>query len=385
MEEKKHILIVEDSEITLYKIKAILIRLGYMVTAFDRPDSAIDWLKKGEFIPDLIITDLMMPAMDGREFIMKVRNEITTQKIPIILLSSQDDLQNKLAGMEAGADDYIGKTVSPDELELRVKALLSRAKAKSITQAVAKTYSVFSLRGGVGTTSIAVNLSVAISQLLGIETCLWDMALSSSQCALMLNLKPKKTITSLQDWPEEAVDDKTLGSMLLAHETGIKLLPAPEAFEEGELVTPNIVDLVWSPLQNIAPYIIIDAGSHFSDVAIPILERSDIILLVLAPDLASVNSTYQAIKIFSELGFEKEKILLVLNNIYPESTLLPERIAQGLHHSLFSELPYDSLNFVRAINQGKPYLMIAPKSKVSVEFIKMAYNLTSQKSAGNTF
>lgn len=378
MDEKKHILIVEDNEVTLYKIKAILIRLGYVVIAFDRPLTALEWLKTAKPLPDLIISDVVMPDMNGYEFIKRVRSEMQTRKTPIILLSSQADLKDRLAGLEAGADDYLSKTISPDELELRVKALLTRAQETTvpITQAVAKTFSVFSLRGGVGTTCIAINLALAIAQLWGIETCLWDMALSNGQCALMLNLKPKLSLTALGGWNEATLDEAMLRSMLLQHETGIKLLPAPDSFEEAELITPAIVDLVWSPLQTIAPYMIVDAGNHFSEPVIPVLERSDAILLVLAPELASVNAAYQALRIFSELGFENEKVHLVLNNIFPSSTLLPQKISAGLKKEIFAELEYDSQNFVRSINQGKPYLMIAPKSAVSLSIAKMAYKLT---------
>ncbi len=228
MQDKIQILIVEDSEITLYKLKAILLRLGYEVTAHNRPQNALDWLASSHKIPDLLISDVMMPGMDGYTFVKMIRANPQTSKVPVIMLTSQTDLKDKVAGLEAGADDFISKTVSPDELELRVKALLSRNLEKSsISQSSSKVFSVFSLRGGVGTTSIAVNLAVAIAEVLEIKTCLWDMALSGGQCALMLNLKPKNTLASLADWPEGSIEEGLLGSMILDHASGISLVPSP--------------------------------------------------------------------------------------------------------------------------------------------------------------
>lgn len=381
MNEKYQILIVEDSEITLYKLKAILIRLGYAVSAYDRPVNALEWLKNSNVIPDLIISDVVMPGMDGYSFVKQIRSNPKTVKVPVIMLTSQTDLKDKVAGLEAGADDFISKSVSPDELELRVKALLTRNQDKnlSISQSASKVFTVFSLRGGVGTTSIAVNLAIAISQLLEIKTCLWDMALSGGQCALMLNLRPRNTLASLAGWPEGTIEEGLLSSMILDHESGISLLPAPQAFEEGDLVTRATVDLVWPPLQLIAPYVVVDAGNHFTDPAISILERCDAILLTMAPELASVNAAYQAIRLFEEMGLGRNKILPVINQVVPRSSLSSEKIAEGLKMEIFAEIPFDTINMVRAINQGTPYFKLAPKSPVCNSLTKMAQRLTEAR------
>jgi len=361
-------------------LKAILLRLGYEVYAHDRPQNALDWLASSHKTPDLIISDVMMPGMDGYSFIKIIRSNQQTSKVPVIMLTSQTDLKDKVAGLEAGADDFISKTVSPDELELRVKALLSRNLEKSsISQSSSKVFSVFSLRGGVGTTSIAVNLAVAIAQKLDIKTCLWDMALSGGQCALMLNLRPKNTLASLADWPEGSIEEGLLGSMILDHASGISLLPSPQFFEEGDLVTRATVDLVWPPLQLIAPYIVVDAGNHFTDPVISVLERSDAILVPLAPELASVNAAYQVLRLFEEMGIDRRKILPVVNEIFPKSSLTSTKIAEGLKREIFAEIPLDSVNMVRAINQGTPYMTIAPRTSTSAAFIKMAQRLTETR------
>ena len=378
MKDKFQILIVEDSEITLYKLKAILLRLGYEVTAHNRPQNALDWLASSHKIPDLLISDVMMPGMDGYTFVKAIRANPQTSKVPVIMLTSQTDLKDKVAGLEAGADDFISKTVSPDELELRVKALLSRNLDKSsISQSSSKVFSVFSLRGGVGTSSIAVNLAVAIAQLLEIKSCLWDMALSGGQCALMLNLKPKNTLASLADWPEGSIEEGLLGSMILDHASGISLLPSPQFFEEGDLVTRATVDLVWTPLQMLSPFIVVDAGNHFTDPVIPVLERSDAIIVPLAPELASVNAAYQVLRLFEEMGIDRRKVLPVVNETFPKSSLTAAKIAEGLKKEIFAEIPLDSVNMVRAINQGTPYMTLAPRTSTSQAFTKMAQRLTA--------
>ena len=380
MDEKKdQILIVEDSDITLYKVKAVLIRLGYDVTAYNNPITALDWLLSTPNLPDLILLDVVMPGMDGFEFIRRVRGKKETEKVLIILLTSHVDTRDKIEGLEAGADDYLGKSASLSELEFRVKALLARKHSteSSITQISARSIAIFSLRGGVGVSSIAVNLSIAISQLWSIETCLWDMAMGVSQCALMMNLKPISTISTLTDWTEKTVDESVLRNMLLKHKSGVWLMPGAVGVEESELISSHTMDLVWPAVQTLAPYLIIDAGNHFSDPTLTILERADIILLVLAPELASVNASYQALKVFNDLGFPADKVLPVVNRVISQNTLDVTKIASGLKKQIFVEIPYDSKAMVKAINQGTPHILTSPKSEVSQAISSMAYRLSS--------
>ena len=90
MSEKTQILIVEDSEITLYKLKAILVRLGYSVIAHDRPESALEWITTSQTNPDLIISDVVMPEMDGYAFVKKIRSNPKTAKVPVIMLRARE-------------------------------------------------------------------------------------------------------------------------------------------------------------------------------------------------------------------------------------------------------------------------------------------------------
>ncbi len=318
--ENAHIVVVEDSEITLFKLRSILVRLGYTVTTCSNPVEALEWLEKPGNTANVIMTDVMMPKMDGIEFVRRVRSSPATAHTPIIMLTGQTDMESKIGGLQAGADDYISKSVSPTELELRLKALLSRSETKegTIAQTVAKTISVFSLRGGVGKTSVAVNLSIALTKLWGIEVTLWDMA-STGHCASFINAKPKNTLAILHDWAEESVEEELLGQLLVKHESGVRLLSAPESPAEAELVTNRTIDLVWPYLQGNSSYLVVDAGSQFTDPVMTILERSDIILLVLAPEIASVKSAGDALAIFEKLGYNLGKVVLVINNIFPIS------------------------------------------------------------------
>ncbi len=109
------------------------------------------------------------------------------------------------------------------------------------------------------------------------------------------------------------------------------------------------------------------------------LERSDAIIVPLAPELASVNAAYQALRLFEEMGIDRRKVLPVVNETFQKSSLTPAKIAEGLKKDIFAEIPYDSVNIVRAINQGTPYMMLAPRTSTSGAFTKMAQRLTAAR------
>lgn len=379
--ENAHICVVEDSEITLFKLKAILVRSGFTVTTHTTPLKALEWLDKNSATVNLILSDVIMPEMDGLEFVRKLKANPATAQIPIILLTAATDVKDKIAGLQAGADDYLSKTVSPTELELRIQALLSRKSTVegTLSQSGSKTISVFGLRGGVGKTVIAVNLAIALSRVMGGETILWDMALLTGHCGLMLDLKAGKTMEFLSSWEEESVEDKVVADMIIKHESGISLMPAPLKPAEAELITTKTIDLVWPYLQKNSTFIVVDAGSQFYDSVLSILERSDIVLLVLSPEFASVKSALDAIRIFEEIGIASEKIVLIVNQIFPSHRMLPDKISQVLGNRPLIEIPYDSSAIIQSINLGKPLIMTAPKSVISRAFFGLAKKLNSKE------
>jgi pilus assembly protein CpaE len=379
-----HILVVDDSQLATKMIAALLSKLGYAATVKNDPVEALNWLRIPGNLPDLIISDVMMPAMNGHEFIRQVRADPAAVHLPVILLTAKEDMTDKIAGFQAGADDYLVKPVNAVELELRVKALLSRSKAlaKTHPRSEAAIITLFSLRGGVGTTSIAVNLSIALAHLWKIQVPLLDLALKNGHCALMLNLKPKYTLSDLAEWEESTVDPEVIEKLLLNHESGVRLLPAPLSPIDAELITPAVIDRAWPYLRASYPFIVIDAGSHLTETALTALDRSHAILLLLAPELASLKAATDAIRIFTQLGYDSARILPVINWTFPQDGLPQKNIEAALGRHAAGVIPYARTAFTRAINTGRPLLATDLTSQASLAVASLAYKLSSTEMKG---
>lgn len=375
--EAIHVLVIDDNRVITTKLKAMLKRVGYSATTKNDPIEALKWLRIPGNDPDLIIADLYMPKLSGQDLVRHIRSDPMLSHLPFILLTGSSETEDKVAGFEAGVDDYLEKSVSQAELEVRIRSLVARTKTLRERQAGAEAtvISVFSLRGGVGTTSMAVNLSIALAQLHKKHVPLIDLALTHSSCPIMLNFEPDNALSTLVNWEESVMEAETIERLLLKHKSGVKLLPGALSTVEAELVTPAVVDRVWPYLRATYPYIVIDAGRELNEVALTLLERSRHILLMLAPDLPSLKAAVDARKIFKELGFEAKAIKPLLNHTFPHKGLQDKFIERVLKEKPWAVLPYERSDVNRAINSGVPLMVESAKSKLGRAITSVARTL----------
>jgi pilus assembly protein CpaE len=374
-----HILVIDDDEEAAKLVALTLTRRNYLVTTKTDPISALNWLRIPSNKPQAIVLDVMMPGLDGFQFLHQLRADPTIAHLPVILLTARSQIDDKIAGFEAGADDYLVKPVTPTELELRIKAVLSRAKTKiaetSVQEAVV--ISVFSLRGGAGTTSIAVNLACALATMWETEVPLLDLDLRRGHCAWMLNLKARTSWVDLAKKDDKIPDPEIVESLLLKHKTGVKLLAAPPSPVEAELITPGVLDLAWPYMRGQYQFVIVDAGCDLSDLMLTVLERSNVVLLVVTPEMSGLKSAIDALHIFDQLDFPPEQVLPVINNVFPQDGLPAKNLASALKREVAAEIPHERGYFVRAINTGDILLHLAPRSNAVNAIARLAYQLSA--------
>jgi pilus assembly protein CpaE len=348
------ILIVDDSPMNLKVVAASLAPEGYEIVLAHNGYEAIE--RAIAQPPDVVILDVMMPDLDGYEVCRRLRRNPTFGLRPIMMLTANDTLQERIQGLEAGADDYMSKPFEPAELQLRIKALLRRTRPAPTAPLVAhgKVIAVFSLRGGIGVSSLAANLAVGLSQLWGSSTALVDLAFSSGQSALLLNLPLRKTWGDLAALPIAEIDSSILDRVLLAHDSGVRVLATGARPEKNELITGAHITHVIQQLRERFPYVVLDLPHDFQETSLAALDAANQILLVVAPEIASVCAAAGAIDVFQQLDYSPEKITLVLNTTIERGGLAIKDIEQTLNQTIPLTLPYASELFVRALNRGIP-------------------------------
>ncbi len=369
------ILAVDDSPMMLKLVKDTLERGGYEVLTASSGKEALKLLDRAQV--DLIITDVMMPEMDGYTLTQLLRRRPDTATLPILMLTSQDSLEAKVKGFQAGVDDYLTKPFEPTELQMRVQVLLRRAKAAPAAEEVpGKTIAVFSLRGGAGVSTIATNLAVALAQLWGVPVALVDLALVAGQSALLLNLSLHHTWADLAEKAVEEIEGDMVEQVLLPHASGVQVLASPPLPHQAELVTGEHVKRVLDLLQRRFHYVVLDLPHDFSDPTLSALDMATEILLVLSPDLGSVRATVAALEAFETLEYDPERIHLVQNWVFKRPGLPRKEIEDLFHRPIRWVLPYMAEAVVNAINHGRPLALGDPKSPVRALFEDWAFLLS---------
>jgi pilus assembly protein CpaE len=349
------ILVIDDDLDLLNMLRLMLERGGHKVTT--TADGADGLLKAEALRPDLAIIDVMMPGMHGYQVCRKLRENPATAHTIVLILTARAQPVDRQAALEAKADDYMSKPVSPNELLAKVDELLTRkTEAEAPKQFVV---TLLSLRGGVGVSSIAVNLALTVQQS-GATTCLVDLAPGSGHAALQLRLNPRVTwldwLRTPADLKPEAVD-----KYLLAHESGLKVLAAPFVPAPDLNVPPDPFLKVLELLRERFPRVIIDAPPVLNSAARAALHIADEIWLVLAPEVGSLQSTVATLRALKALEINDDKIAIVSNQAMPRPGLSAQVIEKALNRPLATSLPYDEAQPV-AFGQATPLMISQPDS-----------------------
>jgi len=334
------------------------------------------------FEPELLVIDLKLPDADGFQILERLRRDPKFSYIPVIVITSQDELSEKLKAFELGADDYLVKPFQPEELVARMGILARRGKAMQIarreaTGATAATVvTVHSLRGGLGCSSIVVNLGLAFHKLWGKQTLLMDGVLTAGQVSLMLDAKPTATWENLVGIETEHVDDAVVGEMMCTHKSGVRYIASPRYPIAADTFGNETLRLLMERIKSQVEFVVVDTSHDFSDMTIQMLTMSSTILLIMAPEMASLRTTMSAIEIYDRLGIPLDKVKIALNNNSSNPAIKQAQLEKVLKRPVDFVLPYEAGEVNRALNFGQPFILNNPDLPICLILEKMAYQLS---------
>lgn len=367
------VLIIDDDAQLLHMVSMMLERGGHTPILVEKPEEALSRIRDEE--PDVLIVDVMMPTMSGHDLTREIRETEEFKDLPILILTARSQAIDREVALESGANDYLSKPVLPKELMEHLDSLLSQPAIASETL----TISLFSLRGGVGRTTLAVNLAAALRRISQEEVCLVDLSPSSGQAAMHLRLQARRTWADLPSVNQ--LDWDNVKAHLLMHQSGLRLLAAPPEPQlpiapSGELTT-GVLEILRS---NVA-FTIIDLPPLFNPAVQTALEMSDMILHVVAPEVISVQIALQGVKAIGKADITVKQRAFILNQVTNERQLPATAVNKGLKTRVAFDVGFDA-NQARALAQGVPLSLTPAKTSLPTTTRRMATGLWERAKGG---
>ncbi len=377
------LLIIDDEKLYQKMVSHAVQPLGFEIMVASNGEQGL--VLANQTPPDMVICDVMMDRMNGYETVRRLRRDPRFARIQIIFLTAQIELNDKLAAFEVGGDDFINKPFEPTELLARINVLLRRTeqmRGSAVGGADAEErnshiIAVHSLRGGIGCSSFATNLAVAFQKLWGRSpTLLMDLVLTAGQVALMLDAPLKRTWADITQVDLQEIDWDILATIIGEHESGIQYIAAPTYPSDAELITPQLFGQAFKSLRQNFDYIVADLPHDFNEMALELMDAADQVVVLLAPEIASVRAAIASLDTFDKLSFPQEKIRLVLNNTFERRAIPRKKVETALNRPIDLVIPYAPDLFIDALNTGKPLVYYKPDEAVSQALLSFAHEIS---------
>jgi DNA-binding response OmpR family regulator len=371
------ILLVDDDMDTLRLVGLMLQRQGYEVRVASSGQQALGMVQAE--LPDLILLDIMMPEMDGYEVARHLRSEPATSEIPIIMFTAKTQVDDKVMGFEAGADDYLTKPTQPRELFAHMKAVLSRSgKTRSTPMASpgepGYMIGVLAAKGGLGVSSLALNLGITLLETQKNDVLVADFRPGQGTIGLELGLTETNGLNRLLKRKPAEITRREVEAEVISHPSGLRLLlssshPADAYFQNAVTNFENIIQQL--PL--LARYIVVDLGPSLNPVTSKIVKAFNELIIVVEPIPNTIQQTTALINDLANGDAVETKITVVLINrvrsgVHLSWSQVQEQLGRAIS-VIFTPAP--ELAYHASIN-NKPLVKEQADSLSSQQFVKLA-------------
>lgn len=348
---------------------------------------AVEMAKKLK--PDVMLMDINMPEMDGIAATEAISAE--DPNIQVIIMSVQGETDYLRRAMLAGAREFLIKPVGADELYKSIRHVhkLGASRPKMVASSggaetsaptddrpKGQLFSVFSPKGGVGTSTIAANLAVAIRQFTNKKVVLVDGNLTLGDLNVILNLVSKHTILELTQRINE-IDSDLINDILVTHNSQVKVLLSPPNPQDGESVSADNLQTILEALQREFDYVIVDTQSSFQDRALSVMDIADQILVIMTLEMTCIKDIKLFLEVAELLNYPDEKIFLVLNKADNRLGIRVDNVEHNIKHKIGLQIGNAPNEVTLSINQGVPMVISNREHRVAKDIFALARELTN--------
>ncbi|PIE80591.1 MAG: hypothetical protein CSA11_07540 [Chloroflexi bacterium] len=413
------ILIIDDHPETRGIIGQVLKHKGYHIVTAENGQEGVEVAERE--LPHIILCDYMMPVMDGVEAVRKLRKNDAFDKVPIIMFTAVDDPRQKLAAFDAGADDYLNKPTEPPELVDRVQILLqsaygempkveetatkvvskpkvasyflsaseseselpsneqpkpqAQAEAGFLLPASRQIIAVMGVRGGVGTTTTAINIASVLSGA-GTATTLVDFDAKKGHIGLYLNQKTPGALNALASMSNGEIASQ-LQAYVAPYAHNLKLLLAHLNVDaQYPIISGTQAAAILMALAVSSKATVVDLGNTFSDVSRSTLELASQVVVCLRPERIALVAARQLLSQLQKILFVSTNVHVVLVDFSGGNSTLPKTAVENfLGHSVEAVVPILPREMAQTTNKAEPIVSLFAQSEAGIAYRQFAHLL----------
>ena len=293
----------------------------------------------------------------------------------VVALSNRTSAEVIIKALRAGAKDVVAKPVIKTEF-LEIITDLIKDINSTETKDTCKIISTFSNKGGIGKTSIAVNLAVELAQMSKEKVALIDLNLQLGDVATFLDMTPAFAMDYIADNINNLDEEELLKAMTRYKNTSLYVIADPLNIDKSKDITAEQIKNILTALKKTFSYIVIDIGTNIDSKTITALDVSDLILLIAIVNLPAIRSTQRCMELFDKLGYNADKIKLVLNRYMENEDIKTSDIEEVVKQKVYWKIPNNYLIMMSAINKGVPVNEINPDSNVAINYKEFASKIS---------
>jgi pilus assembly protein CpaE len=376
MADVQRIAIVDPSDVTREPLRNLLLGVEsiWLEAECSRYEFFLDVIRQSN--PDVAVVTLDSDHNKALQLIGQLATE--APGLPILAVSGRGDGQHILQALRSGAKEFLTQPVVLEELLTALQRLRrSRSAYDSAggngfsNKSESVVLAVLGARGGVGCTSLAVNLGCTLAQEPGNSVALIDLDLALGDADVALDVMPDYTLADVA-LNIDRLDMQFLKRSLSKHATGVSLLPHPVQMEDVGLIREEHLQRVIGLLKASYTHLVLDLSKGFTANDVMALRMSDTILLMTQLELSSLRNAVRMLLALSGDEALSSKVRVVLNRVGGETDISMKKAEETIGKPIYWQIPYDPRNLVESRNAGVPLIQHAPRCKAQQSIAGLA-------------
>ena len=362
MENLSSVFILDKNEQSRNITKSFIEGLEFVenIEVFDNYKQGYEAIKNSQ--NPIVIMDISEEFAELNEIADNIK--LCTSKI--IITSLDYSTNTIIKALRLGAKEFLPKPILKDDL-IRVLTMLNSVSTES-DSSQSKIISVYSNKGGIGKTTIAVNLAAELARVTKDKVALIDLNLQLGDISTFLNLNPPFDVNYVMRKLVDKSEDILIKGFEKYKDTSLYILADPSYIEQSESITPAMVTTLFAALKKVFSYIVIDMSSSIDPISLKILDSSDWILFTTIVNIPAIRNAQRCLNLFRSRKYSKDKVKIIINRYMDNDEINLEDIENTLGETIYWKIPNNYFTIMEAINKGETITEINAKSNIGNNF-----------------